>query len=102
VPLNGRVGSNAVQFLVVFNFWFQSMKQDQPGTYPAGKLGDAQDSSPYGATLDGFGHWETQTPGGSMTLSTDDATGASGTLDIKLALGAKSFAVAGSWRCVRP
>jgi hypothetical protein len=102
VPLNARIGSTPVQLVVVFNFWVQRMKHDQPGTYPAGKLRDAQDSSPYGATLDGDGHWETPTPGGSMTLATDDAAGASGTLDIKLTLGDKTFAVAGTWHCVRP
>jgi hypothetical protein len=102
VPLNARVGSTAVQFLVDFDFWIQSMKHDQPGTYPAGRLGDAQDSTPYGATLDGNGHWETPTPGGSMTLSTDDTAGASGSLDIKLTMGDKTIAVAGTWRCVRP
>jgi hypothetical protein len=37
-----------------------------------------------------------------MTLSTDDAAGASGTLDIKLMMGDKTVAVSGTWRCVRP
>ena len=78
------------------------MKHEQTGTYPAGRLGDAQDSSPYGAALDGDGHWETPTPGGTMTLSTDNATGASGAVDIKLTMGDKIVAVAGSWRCVKP
>src|SRR5437879_2912578 len=40
VPLNARIGLTPVQFVVVFNFWVQSMKHDQPGTYPAGRLGD--------------------------------------------------------------
>ena len=102
LPLNARIGSNAVQLLVAFRFFRDNLTHDRLGTYAAGRLGDAQDSSSYGASLDGFGHWETPTPGGSMTLSTDDAKGASGTLDIKLALGAKTIAVAGSWRCVRP
>ena len=102
VPLNGRLGTSDVQLLIAFLFWRESMKQDQTGTFPAGKLGDAQDSSPYGATLDGDGHWETPTPGGTLTLSTDDATGATGTVDIKLASGTRTIAVAGSWRCVKP
>jgi hypothetical protein len=102
LPLNERVGSQAVQLLIAFRFFRENLTTDRLGTYAAGRLGDAQDSSSYGASLDGFGHWETPTPGGSMTLSTDDAKGASGTLDIKLALGAKTIAVAGSWRCVRP
>lgn len=37
-----------------------------------------------------------------MTLSTDDAAGASGALDIKLTLADKTVAVTGTWRCVRP
>ena len=102
LPLNARIASKDVQLLIVFSFWLAGMSHDQPGTYAAGKLGDAADSSSYGATLDGFGHWETPTPGGSMTLSTDDAAGATGALDIKLTLGAKTLAVAGSWRCVKP
>ena len=102
MPINAREGSSDVQLLIAFRFFLLGMTQDKPGTYAAGRLGDAQDSSAYGATLDGNGHWETPTPGGSMTLSTDDANGATGTLDIKLALGNKTIAVAGSWRCVRP
>jgi len=102
VPINGTRGSDSIQFLVAFRFFREGLQQDQTGTYAAGRLGDAQDSSSYGASLDGFGHWETPTPGGSMTLSTDDASGASGTVDIKLALGDKTIAVAGSWHCLRP
>jgi hypothetical protein len=102
LPLNALIGSKAVQLLVAFRFFRDGMSHDQPGTYAAGRLGDAQDSSSYGATLDGYGHWETPTPGGSMTLSADDAAGASGAIDIKLTLAARTFAVAGSWRCVKP
>jgi hypothetical protein len=102
VPVNARLGSKAVQLLVAFRFFREGMKQDQPGTYGAGRLGEEPTSRSYGVTLDGYGHWETPTPGGSMTLSTDDAAGASGTLDIKLTDGARTFAVAGSWRCVKP
>jgi hypothetical protein len=87
--------------LIAFRFFRDNLTHDQPGTYAAGKLGDAQDSSSYGATLDGDGHWETPTPGGSMTLSTDDATGASGNVDIKLTDGVKTLAVTGSWHCVK-
>lgn len=103
VPLNARLGSRAVQLIFVFSFWREGMKQDQPGIYAAGKLGDGTEpgGGPYGATLDGDGHWETATPAGSMTLSTDDAGGASGAVDLKLTNGAKSVAVAGTWRCVR-
>jgi hypothetical protein len=101
MPLNAHVGSNAVQLLVAFRFFREGMNHDQPGTYAAGKLGDEQTSRSYGATLDGYGHWETPTPGGSMTLSTEDAAGASGALDIKLTLGARTLAVVGSWRCVK-
>ena len=102
VPLNARLGSKDLQLLLAFIFWRVNMKHEQTGTYPAGRLGDAQDSSPYGAALDGDGHWETPTPGGTMTLSTDNATGASGAVDIKLTMGDKIVAVAGSWRCVKP
>ena len=102
VPINASVGAKAAQLLVVFRFFRENLTHDQPGTYAAGRLGDEQDSSSYGASLDGVGHWETPTPGGSMTLSTDDAAGASGTLDIKLMMGDKTLAVSGTWRCVRP
>ena len=102
VPLNASIGANPAQLLIAFRFFLAGLQHDQPGTYAAGRLGDAQDSSLYGATLDGGGHWETPTPGGTMTLSTDDAAGASGSLDIKLTLGDKTIAVAGTWRCVRP
>jgi hypothetical protein len=102
VPLNALIGSKAVQLLIAFSFDQGGMSHNQPGTYVAGKLGDASNSSPYGASLDGYGHWDTPTPGGSMTLSTDDAAGATGALDIKLTLGARTIAVAGSWRCVKP
>jgi hypothetical protein len=101
LPLNARVGSKAVQLLIAFRFFRDNLTHNQPGTYAAGKLGDAQDSSSYGASLDGDGHWETPTPGGSMTLSTDDANGASGNVDIKLTQGVKTFSVAGSWHCVK-
>ena len=102
VPLNARIGSKAVQLFIAFRFFRDNLAHDRLGTYPAGRLGEEHDSSSYGVSLDGFGHWETPTPGGSMTLSTDNAKGASGALDIKLALGAETIAVAGSWRCVRP
>jgi hypothetical protein len=102
VPLNASIGANPAQLLIVFRFSLAGLQQDQPGTYAAGRLGDAQDSTLYGVTLDGDGHWETPTPGGTLTLSTDDAAGASGSLDIKLTLGDKTIAVAGTWRCVRP
>jgi hypothetical protein len=102
VPINGRIGSNAAQLLFVFRFFRDNLTHEQTGTYSAGRLGDEQDSSSYGASLDGFGYWETPTPGGSMTLSTDDVNGAAGTVDIKLAMGGKTFAVVGSWHCVRP
>ena len=101
MPLNARVGSTAVQLLIVYSFWQQGFKTNQPGTYAAGKLGDAADSTNYGATLDGFGHWETPTPGGSMTLAADTAAAASGSVDIKLTSGNKTLAVAGSWHCVK-
>ena len=102
LPLNARVGSKAVQLLIAFRFFRENLTREQPGTYVAGKLGSEADSSSYGASLDGFGHWETPTQGGSMILSTDDATGAAGTIDIKLTMGDKALAVAGSWRCSRP
>ncbi len=102
LPLNARIDSKAVQLLVAFRFFREGLKHDQLGTYAAGRLGEESDSLSYGATLDGFGHWETPTPGGSMTLSTDDAAGASGTLDIKLTDGVRTFAITGSWRCVEP
>jgi hypothetical protein len=101
VPLNARVGSTAVQLLIAFSFWQQGAKTNEPGTYAAGRLGDAADSTHFGATLDGFGHWETPTPGGSMTLATDTAAAASGSVDIKLTSGNKTLAVAGSWHCVK-
>jgi len=88
--------------LIAFRFFRENLTREQPGTYVAGKLGSEAGSSPYGASLDGFGHWETPTQGGSMILSTDDATGAAGTIDIKLTMGDKAVAVSGSWRCSRP
>lgn len=100
-PLNARIGSTAVQLLLAFRFFRDGMKQDQAGTYIAGKLGDAPDSSSYGASLDGAGHWETPTPGGEMTLSTDDASGAAGSVQIKLSDSVKTFTVSGTWRCVK-
>ena len=102
VPINARIGSSAAQLLVVFRFFRENLTREQPGTYVAGKLGEEADSGSYGALLDGFGHWETPTQGGSMILSTDDATGAAGTIDIKLTMGDKTLAVSGTWRCVRP
>ena len=72
------------------------LKHDLTGTFSAGRLGDEPDSTPYGATMDGSGHWVTPTPGGSMTLSRDDGSGAAGTLDIKLANGNQTVAVAGA------
>lgn len=102
LPLDARIASNPAQLLVAFRFFRDGLTRDQTGTYAAGRLGDAQDSTSYGASLDGYGHWETPTPGGTMTLSTDDAAGASGALDIKLTLGDKTVAVTGTWRCVRP
>ena len=100
-PLNARIGSTAVQLLLAFRFFRDGMKQDQPGTYTAGRLGDAPGSSSYGASLDGAGHWETPTPGGAMTLSNDDATGAAGSVQIKLTDSVKTFTVSGTWRCVK-
>lgn len=100
-PLNARIGSTAVQLLLAFRFFREGMTQDQPGTYTAGKLGDAPDSTAYGASLDGAGHWETPTPGGAMTLSTDDATGAAGSIQIKLTDSVKTVTVSGTWRCVK-
>jgi hypothetical protein len=102
VPINASVAANAAQLVMVFRFFRENLTHDQPGIYAAGRLGDEQDSSSYGASLDGAGHWETPTPGGSMTLSTDDAAGAAGTIDIKLTMGDKAVAVSGTWRCVRP
>jgi hypothetical protein len=101
VPINALAGSTAVELLITFRFFRANMTQDQPGTYAAGKLGEEEDSLDNGVTLDGIGHWETPTPGGSMTLSAEDAAGASGNLDVKLTYGVKTVAVTGSWRCVK-
>lgn len=101
VPINARLGSKAVELLITFRFFRANLTQDQPGTYAAGKLGEELDSLNYGVSFDGDGHWATPTPGGSMTLSSEDAAGASGTIAVKLTDGLKTFAVAGSWRCVK-
>ena len=101
LPLNARIGSKAVQLLIAFRFFRENLTNDQPGTYAAGRLGEEADSLSYGASLDGTGHWETPTPGGFVTLSAEDASGASGTVDIKLTDGVRTFAVVGSWRCVK-
>jgi hypothetical protein len=101
VPISAHVGSSAVQPLIVFRFFRENLKTEQLGTYPAGRQGEESNSLSYGATLDGIGHWETPSPGGSMTLSTDDATGASGSVDIKLTDGKQTLAISGSWRCAR-
>ena len=100
-PLNARLGSNSVQLLVAFRFFREHISHDQPGTYLAGKLGEGADSKSFGVTLDGLGHWETPTPGGSMTLTAEDAAGASGALDVKLTDGTRTFALGGSWRCAK-
>src|SRR5690242_5340612 len=55
-PLNARVGSTAVQLLLVFS-------SESTGDFPAGPLGDNEKSStPQGATLDGIGHWGDPAP----------------------------------------
>jgi hypothetical protein len=96
VPINARVGNTDALILFAFS-------STRPGTYPAGRLGDDPATrTDQGATFDAGAHWETPTPGGSMTLATNDATGASGTVDVKLALLAQTFAVKGTWRCVWP
>jgi len=95
-PINLRVGSMPVQLLIAFG-------DDKPETVAAGKLGDDPTSTPNGATLDGIGHWETTTNGGgSMTIAADNATSASGSVDIHLASEKGRFSVNGSWRCVKP
>lgn len=101
VPINALLGSKAIELLITFRFFRANLTKDQPGTYAAGKPGEESDSLDYGVTLDGDGHWETPTPGGSMTLSAEDAAGASGTIAVKLTDGLKTFDVAGSWRCVK-
>jgi hypothetical protein len=95
-PINLRVGSTPVQLLFAFS-------DDKTETVSAGKLGDDPTSTPDGATLDGLGHWETTTNGGgSMTIAADDATSASGSVDVNLSSEKGRFSVSGSWRCVKP
>jgi hypothetical protein len=96
LPLNARVGSIPVQLYIAFH-------KDTLGEFAAGPLGDNESfSSSQGVTLDGIGHWVTPANGGSMTLVADDATSASGALDVKLMSGSQTIAVKGVWRCVKP
>jgi len=93
VDLNARLGAKAIQFLIAFG-------HGDPGSYPAGTLGDASSSSLDGATLDGDGHWQTPAQAGTMIVATHDKQGASGSIDITLTLAAKSAHVSGTWQCI--
>ena len=95
LPLNAKVGPNAVQF------WFGWIF-DAVGTYSAGPPGDEPSSARQGATLDGVGHWVSPDGAGTMTIAVDDAGGGSGSLALKLVSGAKTFSVQGTWACVKP
>jgi hypothetical protein len=94
VDLQGRLGSADIQFLIAFD-------PGNPGTYAAGTLGDSATSSLYGATLDGAGHWQNPQSGGSMTVTTNDSGGASGSVGMTLVNGSQTMAVKGAWRCVK-
>ncbi len=94
VPINASVGDQPVQIIVVF--W----TDNGPGTYVAGPPGEGGTSN-QGVTLDGIGHWISQT-GGSIVIAVDDAMSASGTLDVRLTQGAEFIEITGVWRCAKP
>jgi len=93
VDLNARLGAKPIQFLIAFG-------HGDPGSYPAGTLGDESTSSLDGATLDGDGHWLTPAQAGTMTVAAHDKQGASGSIDITLTLAAKTAHVRGTWQCL--
>jgi len=93
VDLNARLGAKNIQFLIAFG-------HGDPGSYPAGTLGDASSSSLDGATLDGDGHWQTPAQAGTMTVATHDKQHASGSIDITLTYAAMSTHVSGTWQCI--
>jgi hypothetical protein len=93
VDLNATLGAKAIQFLIAFG-------HGDPGSYPAGSLGDESSSSLDGATLDGDGHWHTPAEAGTMIVATHTKQGASGSIDITLTLVAKSAHVSGTWQCI--
>ena len=93
VDLDFRLGAKAIQFLIAFG-------HGDPGSYPAGTLGDESSSSLDGATLDGDGHWQTPVQAGTMTVAKHDKQGASGSIDITLKLAPKSAHVSGTWQCI--
>ena len=92
-PLNARMGAKPVQLLIGF-------LHEQTGTYQAGVLGDEQGRDPQGVALDGLGHWNSTS--GSMSLDSDDASGAGGTIDVVLTSGTQTIHAKGTWRCVKP
>jgi hypothetical protein len=95
VPVNATVGTKAVQLVITFS------DEPVPGSYPAGPPGEAG-SSPQGVTLDGIGHWVSET-GGSLGVSTDDAAGVSGTAAVQLqGGGAGTIKLSGTWHCTKP
>ena len=93
VPIYATVGGQAV-FLIVM-FW----TDNGPGTYVAGPPGEGGKSN-QGVTLDGIGHWVSQT--GSIVTAVDDASSVSGTLDVQMTQGPDAIHVSGAWRCVKP
>jgi hypothetical protein len=93
VDLNASLGAKAIQFLIAFG-------HGDPGSYPAGTLGDASESSLDGVTLDGDGHWQTPAHAGTMIVAKHDKQGASGSIDIALRSDAKSAHVSGTWQCI--
>ena len=93
VDLNAKLGAKAIQLLIAFG-------HGDPGSYPAGTLGDAASSSLDGVTLDGDGHWDTPASAGTMIVAMHDKHGASGSLDITLTLAPMSAHVSGTWQCL--
>ena len=95
-PIAARIGTSTVQLLVIFE-----IDPVQQGTYAAGSIGDESASSQTGVTLDGIGHWQTESGGGTMSITTYDPTSAAGAVSATLVSGARSFRVNGTWSCAR-
>jgi hypothetical protein len=83
-----------VQILIIFQ-----IDPVDPGSYPAGPVGNESTSTPTGVTLDGIGHWTTQSGGGTIFIDRLTASGATGRLDVQLFREADTFTLRGTWRC---
>jgi hypothetical protein len=94
-PISAKAASQMVQLLL-------SLPVDKAGSYPVGPGGYSA-TTPGEVTFDGIGHWDSLL-GGSIDVLTDDSDAATGTVSAQLRTegDARTLAVSGSWRCLKP